>query len=114
MSKRRYTIRPCVSIHLPCVWVRNDCGPLHELGAAVTLGDCSGVGPDEGALLTLGSLDGDKEGSLEGDELGPELGATETLGVAEGELEGPVEGSDAKAEEGAPLKLGWLEGDEEG
>ena len=35
---------------------------------------------------------------MEGDEVGPELGAVETLGDTDGEFEGPVDGSDLKEE----------------
>jgi hypothetical protein len=54
----------------------------------------SGVGGAEGALLTLGLLEGDEEG------------CAETLGDPDADVEGPVDGSIEGPEEGALLTLG--------
>ena len=54
------------------------------------------------AVLTLGLLEGDKDG------------CAETLDDPDGEVGGLVDGSDEGPEEGALLTLGLSEGDEEG
>jgi hypothetical protein len=52
-------------------------------------------------------LEGNIEGWVEGNEVGPELGAVETLGIPLGKLEGSVYGSDVGLSEGSVPKL-WL------
>ena len=62
----------------------------------------SDEGPEEGALLTLGLLEGDEDA------------CAETLRNLDGEVEGPVDGSNEEGEGAALLNNNVQEGDEEG